>query len=114
MSIIAYLISTTIMFKPVYVGITIGLLILVFEMSFIMIWKYRATNATLTVSVVVPMLASVCTMLVWVVYIVFDVVLDEDEPDVFKAGAIFISIAYFVTLIGTLLFFEFQSVDNNI
>ena len=113
-TIVAFLISTTILFKPVYVGITIGLLIVVFETSFIMIWKYRATNATLTVSVVVPMLFSVCTMLVWVVYIVFDVILDEDEPDYFQAGAIFISIAYFVFLISALLFFEFQSVDNNI
>jgi len=106
-TIFAYLIATIIMFKPVYVGITISSLILVFELSFIMIWKYRATNATMTVSVVVPMLASVVIMLFWVIYMIFDVVLDEDEPNFFQAATIFISIAYFVILIGTLLFFEF-------
>ena len=44
LTIIAYLIATAIMFKPEYVGITIGLLMIVFETSFIMLWKYRATN----------------------------------------------------------------------
>ena len=43
-SIITYLFVTIAMFKPVYVGVTIAMLILVFEMSFIMVWKYRATN----------------------------------------------------------------------
>ena len=39
-TIIFYLISTAVMFKPSYVGITLGLLILVFELSFITLWKY--------------------------------------------------------------------------
>lgn len=113
-TIVAYLIATTVMFKPVYVGISISLLMLVFELSFIMIWKYRATNASLTVSVVVPMLASAFTMIFWVVYMVFDVILDEDELDFFQAATILIAIAYFVILIGALLFFEFQSVDRQV
>lgn len=65
-------------------------------------------------SVVAPMLTSVCTMIVWIVYMVFDVILDEDEPDYFKGGAIFICVAYFVILIGTLLYMEYQSVDHHI
>ena len=113
-TIFAYLISTAVLFEPVYVGITISSLIMVFELSFIMIWKYRATNATLTASVVIPMLAGVSIMLVWVVYIVFEVVLDENEHVFFQAGAILISIAYFVLLIGMLLYFEFQSVDRQV
>lgn len=113
-TILAFFFSTIVLFKPAYVGITISTLILVFELSFIFIWKYRATNANLTVSVVVPMLLSVCIMLTWVVYIVFEVILDEDEPTFFQAGAIFISIVYFVMLISSLLYFEFQAVDRQV
>ena len=65
-------------------------------------------------SVVVPMLASVVTMLIWVVYIVLALILKDDEPDYFKAMAIIISIAYFVILIGTLLYMEYMSVENDI
>ena len=39
-TIVVYLVATAAMFKPVYVGVTIGLLILVFETGFIMAWKY--------------------------------------------------------------------------
>ena len=113
-TIIVYLAVTAIMFKPVYVGVTIGLLILVFETGFIMAWKYKSTNFEMVASVVVPMLASVITMLVWVVYIVLALILKDDEPDYFKAMAIIISIAYFVILIGTLLYMEYISVENDI
>lgn len=43
-TILVYLFSSAIMFKPAYVGITFALLILVFEMAFIMVWKYKAVN----------------------------------------------------------------------
>ena len=111
-TIIAYLISTAVMFKPAYVGVTIGLLIFVFEMSFIAVWKYTAANYKMVTSVIVPMLVSVCTMIAWIVYIVIRLVLDDDEPDYFKAMAILISVAYFVILIGTLLFLEYRSVHS--
>ena len=82
-TIFTYLIMTASMFKPAYVGVTIGLLILVFETSFIMVWKYRAENYKMTVSVIVPLLVSLCTMIFWIFYIVLDLVLDEDEPAYF-------------------------------
>lgn len=109
-SIFTFLIATAVMFKPVYVGITLGMLIFVFETSFIMLWKYRATNFTLEASVVVPMLISVAVMVAWIIYIVLALVLKEDEPDYFRTTAIFVSVAYFVLLIGSLLYLEFQSV----
>ena len=114
LSVFTFLIASAIMFKPAYVGISIGMLILVFETSFIMLWKYHATNFTMETSVVVAMLISVCTMIVWVVYIVLDVVLDDDEPDYFRAGAIFIAVAYFVVLVSALMFMEYRSVDHKI
>ena len=40
LTIALFTISTAVMFSPAYVGITIGLLILVFELSFITLWKY--------------------------------------------------------------------------
>ena len=69
-TILVYMFVTMAVFKPVYVGVTIGLLTLVFEISFIMLWKYRATNFQMEASVVVAMLTSVLIMLIWVVYIV--------------------------------------------
>ena len=111
-TIFTYLITTAIMFKPAYVGVTIGLLILVFETSFIMVWKYRAANYQMVTSVIVPMLVSVCTMIFWIVYIVIDLILDDDEPNYLKSMAILISVAYFLILLGTLLFFEYQPVEN--
>ena len=113
-SIALFLILTAIMFKPSYVGITLGLLILVFETSFIMIWKYRAENFSMSVAVVVPMLVSVCTMLLWVVYIVFELVLDEDEPDSFRTAAILVIVAYFVILIGSLLYLEYVKAGHDL
>ena len=110
-SIFVYLILTAASFSPAYVGITIGLLILVFETTFIMVWKYRATNFTMSPQVFVPMLVSVGTMLTWIVYIVFALVLDDDEPDFLKGAAIFVAVAYFVILIGTLLYLEYQSAN---
>ena len=82
-TIFGYLIATAIMFKPSYVGITIALLILVFETSFIMIWKYTANHFQMTFPVVFAMLVSVGVMLAWVVYIVLEVVLDDKEPAYF-------------------------------
>lgn len=43
-TILVYWIASAVIFKPAYVGITISLLILVFETAFIMVWKYRAVN----------------------------------------------------------------------
>ena len=107
LSVITFLISTAIMFDPSYVGVSIGLLILVFETSFIMLWKYRATNFTMETSVVVAMLCSAGVMVLWIAYIVLEVVIDEDEPIYFRAGAIFVAVAYFLLLIGSLLFMEY-------
>jgi hypothetical protein len=108
-TIFGYLLSTAIMFKPSYIGITISLLILVFETSFIMIWKYSANNYQMSFPVVFAMLVSVGVMLVWIVYIVLEVVLDDEEPESFKSISILITVAYFVILIGALLFMEYKS-----
>ena len=113
LSIFVYLIVTTAAFKPAYVGVTIALLTPVFEMSFIMVWKYRATNYEMQASVVVPMLAGVGTMLVWVVYIVFAVVLEEDEPNYIKGSAIGVCAAYFLLIIATLLWLEYRSAGSD-
>lgn len=43
-TILIYTGMTAVVFKPAYVGVTIGLLILVFETSFIMVYKYKATG----------------------------------------------------------------------
>ena len=114
LSIFIYTVATAIMFKPVYVGITIGLLILVFETSFIMVWKYQATNFTLQVTVVVPMVVSILTMLIWVIYILMDLVTDDEEPDYFKKATLFTVVAYFVILVGTLLYVEYEGAEHQL
>ena len=109
LSIFTYLIMTAIMFKPAYVAVTISLLILVFELSFIMIWKYRATNFSMTVSVVIAMLSSVCTMIFWIIYITLDLMLDEDQPGWLKGATVLVIVFYFVAIIISLLYFEYVS-----
>ena len=111
-SIFTYLFATVAMFKPAYVGVTIGLLILVFETSWIMVWKYRANNYQMSASVVVAMLVSVLTMLFWVIYIVLEVVTDENENDFVRAGSVFVAVIYLVSLIGALLYLEYESSEH--
>ena len=53
------------------------------------------------------MLCSAGVMVLWIAYIVLEVVIDEDEPIYFRAGAIFVAVAYFLLLIGSLLFMEY-------
>ena len=77
-----------------------------------MVWKYRAENYKMTTAVVVPLLVSLCTMVFWIIYIVFDLVLDTDEPDFFQMMAVIVIVAYFVILIGILLYLEYSSVEN--
>ena len=113
-SIITYLIATVAMFKPAYVGISIALLILVFELAFINVWKYRATNFSMQASVVVPMLLSVFLMIIWLVYMVFEVLMDEDETDIVRGGVVVIGIAYFMILVGNLLYLEYRSANHDI
>ena len=110
LAIFAFMIVTPIIFKPEYVGITIAMLILVFETSFITVWKYLATGFKMEAPVVVAMLASVLTMVAWVLYVAINLVTDEDEPDIFRAACVVITVAYFVFLIGTLLYLEYLSV----
>lgn len=59
------------------------------------------------------MLCSVGLMLVWVLYIVLEVILDDKEPKALKAAAILVAIGYFVILIFSLLYLEYQSVNND-
>ena len=108
-SIFTFLIMTAAMFKPVYVSITISLLILVFEFSFIMVWKYRATNFSMTISVVVAMLSSVITMIIWIIYITLAMMLDDESPDYLKGAVVIVIVGYFVGMISSLLYFEYTS-----
>ena len=113
-SIFVYMIMTAIQFKPVYVSITISLLILVFETSFITIWKYKAMNYKMSTSVVTAALVSVITFVVWIIYMVIVVLTHDDEPDIIKAGSVLIAVAYFVGMIAALLYLEYQSVNNEV
>ena len=106
-SIFTYMIMTAIMFSPAYVSVTISLLILVFETSFIMIWKYKATNFSMTISVVIAMLTSVITMIVWIIYISLAMLLDDDAPEYLKGASIIVIVAYFVAIISSLLYLEY-------
>ena len=111
-SIVTYLVATTVSFKPEYVGMTIALLVLVFETTLIAIWKYRATHFTMTLQAVVALLASVGTMLFWIVYITMDLLLDDEEPDYFKALTVLVIVFYFIMLIGSLLYMEYEGVHG--
>ena len=113
LSILIYLIVTAVMFKPVYVSVTISLLIFVFETSFIMIKKYRATNFSMTVSVVVAMLTSIVTMIVWIIYITITLLLDDKAAEVLKGTVIIVIILYFVIMIGSLLYLEYEGLGRN-
>ena len=56
------------------------------------------------------MLISVGLMLVWILYIVIELVLDDKEPKSLKAAAILVAVAYFVLVIFSLLYLEYKSV----
>ena len=68
----------------------------------------------MTTSVVVAMLCSVAIMIAWIVYIVMELVLDEEEPSYFRGTAILVCIAYFVILIGSLLYMEYVASKQTI
>lgn len=68
----------------------------------------------MTTEVVVAMLASSGTMIAWILYIILDLVMDEEEPSYFRAAAILVSIAYFVILIGSLLYMEYVAAKQTL
>lgn len=63
----------------------------------------------MTFEVVLAMLVSVGIMLVWVLYIVLELLMDDNEPDTLKAAAVLVAIAYFVILIFSLLYLEWTA-----
>ena len=58
----------------------------------------------MTASVVVAMLTSIVTMIVWIAYISIVLLLDEKAAQVLKGSVVIVIIFYFVTMIGSLLY----------
>lgn len=98
-AIIIYMVVTMIMFKPVYVGFTIGVWIIMIELVIFFAMKYQQNNYSfMQFEAILCLIGILVAFLIWIIFMTTSVLKDETDESLYN-------MLMYLTIICSVVFF---------